>query len=92
MVIDVALCKRSAEPTQQRATPGVRRQRRAAFAIVLTKTVELGVERVREIVAQRSGAGDGNSSLRERSAIEPEKTLPRSLTAKSAGVRESEFV
>ena len=58
---------------------------------MLPKPVKFGVERVGEIVADSRGATDRNSSLCERSAIEAEKTLPRSLTAKSAGLRESEF-
>jgi hypothetical protein len=54
VVIDVTLRECGAEPAKERAATGVRGQRGPALAIHLTESVELGVERVRKIVAQSS--------------------------------------
>jgi hypothetical protein len=91
VVIDVSLRKGSAKPAEERAATRVGGQRRTALAIDLAETIKLGVERVGQVMATRSGASDGDSRLSERSAVEANKTLPGDLAAKGAGVCQSEF-
>jgi len=52
VAIHVPLSQDRTEPAEKRATAGIGGQWRTALAIDLTKTIELGVKRVREIVAE----------------------------------------
>ena len=91
VVVDVALGERGAEPPEQRSATGVRGEWGIAPATALGETEEFGVEGVGEVVAEGSGAGDGNGGLGERRAIELEETLPGGLAAEGAGLGEGEF-
>lgn len=88
MVVDVALGECGAEPAEERAAAGVGGEWRAALTVALGEAVELGVERVGEIVAERGGAGNGNSGLGEWTAVALEEALPGGLAAESAGLGE----
>jgi hypothetical protein len=52
MMIDVALSKRGAEPTHERASTGVRRQGGSALPVALGETEEFGVEGIGKVFAE----------------------------------------
>jgi hypothetical protein len=91
VMVDVPLRERGAKPAKERAATGVGGQRGAALAIDLTESVELGVKRVRKIMAESGGAGDSDGGLSKRNAVEAHKALPGDLTSKSAGVGQCEL-
>lgn len=91
MVIYMPLGKDSAEPSEKRPAAGIRGQWRTALTIDLTKTIELRVKRVGEIVAESGGPGHGDGSLGKRSTVKAKEPLPCNLAAQSTGVREGKF-
>jgi hypothetical protein len=54
VMIHMTLGKRGAKPAEKRTAPGVGSERRAALSFDLAQAVELRVERVGKIVAQRA--------------------------------------
>jgi hypothetical protein len=87
MVIHMPLGQDGTQPTHERTTTGVRRQRRTALSVDLTETEELGVDGVSQVVAHGGGASDGGGGTGQGLTVEREKAFPRQLATESAGVR-----
>jgi hypothetical protein len=90
VVVDVALGEGGAEPAEERAAARVGGERGAAFAFFGGEAVELGVERVGEVVTEGCGAGDGDGGLGEGRAVDGEESLPCGFTAEGTGLGEGE--
>ena len=82
----------TAQPSSQRTSAVIEKQRRVAFSVAGAQPVQVCIERIGKLAAYGIRSGDPISSVIDRLAVEDDELLPRSFISGSACPGEDQFL